>query len=120
VLGWASRQHFDSRKELVGMPQDERRHARRYPVRLPVVITGRWRGGTIPGVTRDVSASGVFFYAKDWPMELAAIQFAMPLPAEVTGNETVHVVCDAMVMRVEEGRLGRLGIAAKIERYDLS
>lgn len=107
---------------MIRMPQDERRGARRYFVQLPIVITTTSESSSILGVTRDVSTAGVFFYAKDWLTELSIVQLAMVLPPVITGREVVRVVCNALVMRVEDGRVkpGKLGIAVKIEHYEFN
>lgn len=99
------------------MLRGERRQTPRDSVQLPIVITDISNGDTVSGCTRDVSAGGVFFYVKDWLMELSTIQLAVSLPAEITGRDAVvHLTCDAIVMRVEKGQWGMRGVAVRIEQ----
>jgi hypothetical protein len=41
----------------------------------------------------------------------------LTLPPEITRGEPVRVRCEARVQRTENIKEGRVGIAAKIERY---
>jgi hypothetical protein len=67
--------------------------------------------------TKDVSSQGVFFFLKE-PLESgAALDMVLTLPAEITHGEPVRVRCEARVQRTETVEAGRVGIAAKIERY---
>lgn len=100
------------------MREQERRAKQRFPVQLPIVITGTPAGGEIQGVTRDVSASGVFFYPKEWPSGLSSIAFKMIFPAEITGTESARVVCKGMVVRLELTPQTRTGVAATIDSYE--
>ncbi|HYY68419.1 MAG TPA: PilZ domain-containing protein [Terriglobales bacterium] len=97
--------------------QQERRAKQRFPVQVPIVVTGAPTGGEIQGVTRDVSSKGVFFYPKQWSSTLSAITFKMILPAEITGTESTRVACKGTVVRLEEGPGGRTGVAATIDTY---
>ena len=102
----------------VDMQQQDRRAKQRFPVQLPIVITGAPTGGEIQGVTRDVSANGVFFYPKEWPSGLSSIAFKMIFPAEITGTESTRVACKGTVVRLELTRRTRTGVAATIDRYE--
>jgi PilZ domain len=99
------------------MQQQERRAKQRFPVQVPIIIIGGPRGGEIQGVTRDVSANGVFFYPKQWRSGLSSIAFKMIFPAEITGTESTRVVCKGTVVRLEEGPRARTGVAATIDSY---
>jgi hypothetical protein len=105
-------------KQLTNMPEHERRAKQRFPVQLPIVITGVRAGGEIQGVTRDVSASGVFFYSKDWPSGLSSIAFKMIFPAEITGSGSPRVTCKGTVVRLELSPQTRTGVAATIDSYE--
>ncbi len=100
------------------MQQVEKRAKQRFPVELPIVVAGASTGGEIQGVTRDVSAKGVFFYAKQWPSGVSEIAFKMIFPREITGTESTRVTCKGTVVRVEESRQDRTGVAATIDSYD--
>ena len=102
------------------MQEQERRAKQRFPVQLPIVITGVPTGGEIQGLTRDVSANGFFFYTKGWPSGLSAIAFKMIFPVELTGTESARVVCKGTVVRVEVGLQARTGVAVTIESYTFS
>ncbi len=98
-------------------PQD-RRGRQRFPIELPIVVTHN-PGPDIQGVTENMSAEGVFFYARDWPHELSSIAFKMIFPKEITGTESVRVICKGKVVRLVEG-LQRTGVAATIDTYRFS
>lgn len=98
--------------------QQERRAKQRFPVQVPIVITGGLAGGEIQGVTRNVSANGVFFYPKEWPSGLSSIAFKMIFPPEITGMESRRVACKGTVVRSELTQQGRTGIAATIDSYE--
>ncbi len=100
------------------MQQDERRAKQRFAVQLPIVITGAPAGGEIQGVTRDVSAIGVFFYPREWPSGLSSIAFKMIFPAEITGTESTRVQCRGTVVRLELNAPTRTGVAATIDSYE--
>jgi PilZ domain len=99
--------------------RDERRAHQRFPVQLPIVLTSAFMGGEAEGVTRDVSAKGVFFYTSAARLKVAvAIAFKMLLPAEITGTDNTRVACKGKIVRVEEEAGGRMGVAATIDRID--
>ena len=100
------------------MQKRNRRTKQRFPLQLPVVITHVSTGGEIEGVTRDVSANGVFFYTKEWPSGYSAIAFGLIFPTEITGTEGTRVVCRGTVVRLELGP--PVGVAATIDSYTFS
>jgi len=100
------------------MQEQERRAKQRFPVQLPVVI--RSVPSEIHGVSRDVSAVGVFFYTDNWPSGFSPIEFRMIFPAEITGTEPTRVVCKGTVVRVEAGPQAKTGVATTIESYTFS
>jgi PilZ domain len=91
---------------------EERRTKQRFPIQLPVVITGARTGTKIRGVTRDVSANGVFFYTKKWALGFSAIAFRMIF------SKSTRVLCEGTVVRLEELPGGRTGVAATIASHD--
>ena len=96
------------------------RKAPRYPVEEPVVAT--WSNGgthTAEGKTRDISTAGVFFHADFQPKEGALVELVLKLPTEITGGESVTVVCKGRVVRVEEGDSGKTGVAVEIQSYQV-
>ena len=71
---------------------------------LPVLINGK------TGVTRDISASGIYFHMDDDAKPGSTINFHIDLD---TPGGKLSMVCKAQVVRVDkEG--GRSGVAAKI------
>jgi len=99
------------------MQEQERRAKQRFPIQLPLVI--RSAPSEIHGVSRDVSAGGVFFYTDNWPLGFSSIEFRMILPALITGRESVRVVCKGTVTRLEDLK-GKTGVAATIDSYESS
>ncbi len=103
----------------------ERRAARRFAMQLPVFVTVS--AGDLAGslkdhatVTRDVSASGVFF-EMETPLPVnTEIEFTLTLPREITHSQAIRVHCLGTVVRCESGETGgRSGVAAVIDEFDL-
>jgi hypothetical protein len=96
----------------------ERREARRYTMTLPMRIFPRdARGSEFQARTRDVSYRGLYFLS-ELDFEVGReIEFIITLPEQVTQSGDVHIRCRGLVVRVEPAD-GRMGIAAKIERYE--
>lgn len=89
-----------------------RRHAPRHPMALPVDVAG-----TGPGLTRDVSASGVYFECGGGLEAGSPIQFDVTLDHAERG-ERYRLRCSGAVVRVEE-KGGRVGVAATIASFRL-
>jgi hypothetical protein len=88
---------------------EERRRGWRYPVTLGVSV------GKNSGLSRDVSASGVFFET-DAPVSPGQpITFSFTLN-DVYPNLRLALQCTGKIVRVEQ-RDGRLGVAATIESW---
>jgi PilZ domain len=66
---------------------------------------------------RDVSSRGVYFFLQQPLQNGSPLEIVLTLPAEITRGEPVRVRCEARVQRTETVERGRVGIAAKIERY---
>jgi hypothetical protein len=100
-------------------PQQEKRAARRFPLRVPVSVT---RDKTVPAENaqiRDVSARGISFYLDSTVAQGSPIGFTLTLPPEITLTESIRVQCKGRVVRVENGRPdGKVGVAAVIEEYE--
>jgi hypothetical protein len=97
----------------------ERREARRYTMNLPLRVLPRdEKTNELDGQTRDVSYRGLYFLV-DAKFEAGSdIEFVITLPEEITRLGDVRIRCHGKVVRVEPGLDGRLGIAAKIARYE--
>lgn len=95
--------------------RQEVRCAVRFPLSLPVVIsTGMWER---PGITRNVSASGVLLELED-PMSVGEnIGFSMRMPGDVLGaGHDVMVHCRGRVVRCSLSQ-SRYQAAATIDDY---
>lgn len=91
----------------------------RYPLKLPVSVrpSGVSVAGEITAECRDVSSQGVYFFLKEPLKSGTQLEIMLTLPPEITRGDPVRVRCEARVQRTENIREGRVGIAAKIERY---
>jgi len=68
--------------------------------------------------TRDVSYRGLYFLA-DANFEIGSeIEFVIVLPQQVTQSGDVNIRCLGEVVRIEPTENGKVGIAAKIARYE--
>ncbi len=98
-------------------PQQEKRAARRFPLRVPVSVDHQ--NTTEAAQIRDVSARGICFYLESSIAQGSPIGFTLTLPPEITLTESIRVQCKGRVVRVEDGREdGRLAVAAVIEEYE--
>lgn len=96
----------------------DRREARRFSMTLPMrVLPHDADGAEMKGQTRDVSYRGLYFLA-DAKFEVGSeIDFVLTLPQQTPTSVEVHIRCHGQIVRVEKLD-DRLGIAAKIERYE--
>lgn len=97
----------------------ERREARRFNMSLPMRVLPRDHGEPeLKARTRDVSYRGLYFVA-DTKFEIGSeIQFVITLPQQVAQAGDVNIRCQGQIVRVEKAEDERVGIAAKIERYE--
>ena len=97
----------------------ERRVARRFTMSLPLRVLPREpRNSELRAQTRDVSYQGLYFLAEE-PFEVGTeIEFVITLPQQVAQTSDVEIRCRGQIVRVEAASDGRLGVAAKIERYE--
>jgi len=96
----------------------DRRISHRFALQVPVTLVLPGTGLKVRGKTRDISASGVFFYANLPLSEHQEIELMMTLPYEFAVTP-VRVACRARVLRVEQDSLsGQRGMAAAIQRFD--
>jgi hypothetical protein len=98
-------------------PQQEKRAARRFPLRVPVTVDHE--NATHTAQIRDVSARGISFYLESVVTQGSPIGFTLTLPPEITLTESIRVQCKGHVVRVENGRDdGTLAVAAVIDEYE--
>ena len=97
----------------------ERREARRFNMSLPMRVLPRDRHQSeLRGQTRDVSYRGLYFLSDASFEPGSEIDFILTLPQQVSANGDVSIRCQGQIIRVEPIDNGRVGIAAKIQRYE--
>jgi len=97
----------------------ERREARRFNMNLPMrVLSREAKGHELAARTRDLSYRGLYFLAEADFQVGSEIEFVITLPQQVTQSGDVHIRCQGEIVRVEATESGRVGIAAKIARYE--
>lgn len=86
---------------------------------LPLRVLPRdSQGHEFDAHTRDLSYRGLYFLA-DAKFEVGSdIDFVITLPEQVTQSTDVNIRCQGRIVRVEPTDNGRVGIAAKIARYE--
>jgi PilZ domain-containing protein len=99
----------------------ERREARRFNMNLPLRVLPREdKGHELNAYTRDLSYQGLYFLA-DAEFEVGSdIDFVITLPQQVTQTGEVNIRCQGKIVRVEATENGRVGIAARIARYEFT
>jgi hypothetical protein len=112
---------FNRFREIGGLMGDgsERRVARRFTMSLPLrVLPRESRSSELRAQTRDVSYQGLYFLAEE-PFEVGSeIEFVITLPQQIAQTGDVDIRCRGQIVRVESVSNGRMGVAAKIERYE--
>ena len=97
----------------------DRREARRFNMTLPLRVLPHEPNGTVLAAqTRDVSYRGLYFLAETNFDIGSEIEFVITLPQQISKNGDVNIRCLGQIVRVEPTENGRLGVAAKIERYE--
>ena len=99
-------------------PQQEKRAARRFPLRVPVTINRDRTGADESAQLRDVSARGICFYLESSVSQGSPIAFTLTLPPEITLTESIRVQCKGRVVRVEDALPGKVTVAAAIDEYE--
>jgi PilZ domain len=97
----------------------DRREARRFNMTLPMrVLPHEPHGSEFTAQTRDVSYRGLYFLAETKFAIGSEIEFVITLPEQVTQANDVNIRCLGQIVRVEPTSNGRMGVAARIERYE--
>ncbi len=97
----------------------DRREARRFNMTLPMrLLPNDSNSPELPAQTRDVRYRGLYFLAAAQFKLASSIEFVITLPEQVTRSGDVNIRCHGEVVRIEPTRNGRMGIAAKIDRYE--
>ena len=101
------------------MKAEERRSARRFQIRLPMVV--RWTNDAAVGEarteSRNVSSRGVYFFLPKEVSSGSPVEIVLTLPHEITLAGPVKVRCLGRVKRAETEN-GQIGVVAQIERYE--
>ena len=99
--------------------EQDKRGTRRFALRLPVSVTYTEDGVQEKAAqTRDVSARGICFYVDSAIAAGSSIEFTLTLPPEITLTESIRVRCKGKVVRVDDGKEGRIAVAAVIDEYE--
>jgi hypothetical protein len=113
---------FGSNLEPIGGEMSDaadRREARRFNMTLPLrVLPHEAQHSELNAQTRDVSYRGLYFHAAAKFEIGSEIEFVITLPQQVTQATDVNIRCLGHIVRVEPTSNGRVGIAAKIDRYE--
>jgi hypothetical protein len=97
----------------------DRREARRFLMSLPMrVLAHEAQSRELRASTRDVSYRGLYFLSETKFEVGSQIDFVLTLPQKVSSSGEVDIRCHGQVVRVDAGANGRVGIAAKIDRYE--
>lgn len=97
----------------------ERREARRFTMSLPMrVLPQEAKGRELNAHTRDVSYRGLYFLVEAKYDVGSEIEFVITLPEQVTQSCDVNIHCHGKIVRIEPVENGRVGVAAKIARYE--
>lgn len=103
----------------------ERRNARRFELAFPINLRlsqGAPRQSQ-EGVTRDISARGLYFVVDADLAVGSNLEFSLTLPTSISQSAEVQVRARGRVIRIERPRIGteegRIGVAALIESYDI-
>ena len=97
----------------------DRREARRFLMSLPMrVLPQEAQSKELRASTRDVSYRGLYFLSETKFAVGSQIDFVLTLPQRVPSAGEVDIRCRGQVVRVDAGANGRVGIAAKIDRYE--
>jgi hypothetical protein len=103
---------------------NDRRAARRYELAIPVKFEKQESAPTPEptSCTREISRSGLYFTADAAPEPGSMVSLTLTLPGTLTGGDEVLVEVIARIVRVEPAEStadGRIGVAARIERYEI-
>src|SRR5258708_8699384 len=97
-------------------PQQEKRGARRFPLRVPVTVDHE--NAKQSAQLRDVSARAISFYLESVVTQGSPIGFTLTLPPEITLTESIRVHCKGRELRVDTARdHGKLAAPSRPHEY---
>lgn len=97
----------------------DKRARSRIPVSIPAKVRSKESVAEVSAITRDLSTGGVFLYTDGRITEGSKLEIVLILPAELGLGEKQWACCQASVVRVEDGKGTRFGVAATIDRLDM-
>ncbi len=105
--------------ETLDTNYENRRSAPRFQLRLPLKIHAK--NQSIPGMTRDVSSRGVFFFVHpehEFVSSLEDMEFEIMFPPEITLTTDMTVTCRGKIVRRDPVTASGVGLAATISKYE--
>jgi hypothetical protein len=108
--------HF--RGKPMANERSERRSGQRKPVQVPVKVR-KSDGTELSGETRDLSSNGIFLYSETGLEAGSKLELVVMLPASLGVGPGGWTLCEASVVRVEQGDGKSVGIAATLDRIEL-
>jgi PilZ domain len=99
---------------------DERRSAPRFSLHLPLAL--KFSNGGVHGedtFTRDVSSTGISFYADSHLKEGTLVDLTLSLPPGDLLMSPIRVSYKGKVVRVNALADGNFGVAAAIQAYEI-
>ena len=96
----------------------ERRSQTRKPVRVPVRVR-QPDGSEQQGQTRDLSSNGIFLYSENGLEAGSKLELVIMLPPGMGMGPGGWTLCQASVVRVDEGTGKGVGVAATLDRIEL-
>ncbi len=96
---------------------EDRRRMPRFEMQLPLEVDLD-KTRRIMGVTRDVSAGGVYFFLQPNLIQGDTVEFVVTFPPEITLVKSLRVRCTGKITRIDSGTPMGAGIAAQIQRYE--
>ena len=76
-------------------------------------------GSEQPGLTRDLSANGIFLYSDSGLEAGSKLELVIMLPPGLGMGPGGWTLCQASVVRVEDGTDKGVGVAATLDRIEL-
>jgi len=97
----------------------ERRRQTRTPVEVLVKLRAQ-KGDRSeqPGLTRDLTSSGIFLYTNSQLEAGAKIELVLMLPPNLGLGPGGWTLCEATVIRIEESDGKGVGVAATLDRIE--
>jgi hypothetical protein len=98
-------------------PKQEKRAVPRTSWKLPASLKASSRARARVEL-RDVSSRGLFFFTDSKLQEQSKVEIVLMMPPEVEPFGRQWVCCQATVVRVEQEKPDKLGVAAVINRCE--